>query len=150
MRKAELRNDNITLRNYIPPNFHDRVYALAMTAICTEKRKAEPGLKMQLRFGRRDIEVFVKTKGEEGGFKKVNLEEFTDVSGIPEYNHEIRWKRYVDKLQRKVTSYREEKEGENHPPEEDDRRQEGGVTTQSNNWEEADQFTSQQWTNGKS
>ena len=134
MKKAELRNDNITLRNYIPPSFHDRF--MHLNAICTEKRKAEPGLKTQLRFGRRDIEVFVKTRGEEGGFKKVKLEDFTDVSGIPEYNHEIRWKRYVDKLPRKATSHREENREKPSTRRENDRRQEGGVTTQPNTGKE--------------
>ena len=134
MKKAELRNDNITLRNYIPPSFHDRF--MHLNAICTEKRKAEPGLKTQLRFGKRDIEVFVKTRGEEGGFKKVKLEDFTDVSGIPEYNHEIRWKRYVDKLPRKATSHREENREKPSTRRENDRRQEGGVTTQPNTGKE--------------
>ena len=74
IRKAETRNEDITLRSYIPPNFHKQF--MYINKICTEKRAAEPLLKTQLRFGRRDIEVYIKTKDEEAGYKKVALEEF--------------------------------------------------------------------------
>ena len=56
IRKAELKNEYVTLRNYIPPNFHERF--MHLNAVCSEKRSLEPNLKTQLRFGRRDIEIF--------------------------------------------------------------------------------------------
>ena len=60
MRKAEMKDESVTLRNYIPPNFHERV--MYLNAVCAEKRSNEPNLKTQLRFGRRDVEVFYKNE----------------------------------------------------------------------------------------
>ena len=82
VRKAESRNDNLIVRSYIPPNFHERF--MALNRICAEKRKLEPNLKTQLRFGRKDVEVFTKLKGEDGGYRKVSLEDFTNMDDVPE------------------------------------------------------------------
>ena len=94
-RKAESRNDNIILRCYVPPNFHERL--MALSRVCTDKRKNDSTLKTQLRFGKHDVEILVKTKGEDGGFKKVDLDEFTDMNLIPKFNHLIKWRKYNDK-----------------------------------------------------
>ena len=68
-----------------------------VNGICAEKRKLDQSLKTQIRFGKRDIEVFTKYKGEEAGFKKIKLCDFTDISEIPEFDWGIRWRRYQDK-----------------------------------------------------
>ena len=94
-RKAASRNDNIILRSYIPPNFFERY--MCLTKICKDMRTEEPSLKTQLRFGTRDIELYTKTKGEESGFKRIELNEFTDMTRVPEFDPTIKWKRYVDK-----------------------------------------------------
>ena len=60
VRRAESKNDNITVRCYIPPNFHERF--MALNKICTEKRRDDSNLKTQLRFGRKDVEVYTKIK----------------------------------------------------------------------------------------
>ena len=99
IRRAESRNDNLTVRCYIPPNFHDRF--MSLNKICMEKRKQDPSLRTQLRFGSKDIEVWTKYKNEEKGFRRVNMEEFTDQT-VPEFNHTIKWKRYHDKLPRRT------------------------------------------------
>ena len=93
--KAEVGDDKITVRCYIPPNYHERF--MYLNGICTEMRQEDQSLKTQIRFGKKDIEIFTKRKGEEEGYRKVNLVEFTDISKIPEFNHRIKWRRYVDK-----------------------------------------------------
>ena len=42
-RKAELRNEDVTVRGYIPPNFHARF--IYLSGICAEKRAEDPRLK---------------------------------------------------------------------------------------------------------
>ena len=118
IRRAESQNENITVRNYIPPNFHERfVY---INKMCTEQRRLDKALKTQLRFGHGDIEVFMKYKGEDAGYRLVKLSEFTDITAVPEFNHKIRWKRYVDRPPRRKIRYSLEnpikgKEGEKRP-----------------------------------
>ena len=101
VRKAELQNSEITLRNYIPPNFYERF--MHLNQICTQKRSEDPELRTQLRFGRKDIEVYIKIKSEETGFRKISLEQFT-ATQIPPFNPEIKWRKYTDRLPRKISS----------------------------------------------
>ena len=88
-RKSDCRNDRITLRNYIPPQLHARF--MALSEICKEKRAANSNLKTQVRFGRKDLEVFVKVKGQNEPFKKEDLENFTDTKALPMFDHNILW-----------------------------------------------------------
>ena len=69
IRKAESHNDDIFLRNYIPPSFYE-IY-MAVSNICSERRTQDKTLKTQMRFGPKDIEILVKTKGGKEGFKEV-------------------------------------------------------------------------------
>ena len=101
-RKAELQNDYITVRNYIPPNYYDRYTHLSK--VCKEKRDQDNSLKTQMRFGRKDVEIFVKPKGEGARFKQVAIEDFTDIKEVPKYDHSIKWRRYNDKPPRRVVS----------------------------------------------
>ena len=105
-RKAESRNENLVVRNYVPPNFHERF--MFLNKICAEKRKENPLLKTQIRFGKRDMEVYTKIKGEEQGFKKVHLEDFTDTKLIPKFDLRIKWRRYKDKLPRNPNNHWED------------------------------------------
>ena len=97
-RKAESRNDNLIIRNYVPPNFHERF--MFLNKICAEKRMDNPQLKTQLRFGKKDVEVYTKLRGDDQGFKKVHLEDFTETKLIPKFDAKIKWRRYKDKIPR--------------------------------------------------
>ena len=99
-RKAELKNDDLTVRSYIPPNYFDRFTHL--NRVCKEKREEDSQIKTQIRFGKKDIEIFVKYKNEGAPFKQIKLEEFTDMSKVPGFDHSISWKRYTDKPPRRV------------------------------------------------
>ena len=99
VRKAELRNDIIQVRNYIPPNFYSRYTFL--NKICKDKRTEDTDIKTQLRFGPRDIEIFVKYKSEGVPFKLVKIEDFTDATRVPAFDHSIKWKCFTDKPPRR-------------------------------------------------
>ena len=106
IQRAESYNENITVRNYIPPNFHNRFVHL--NQICAEQRRLDSSLKTQLWFGHGDIEVNTKHKGEGVGFKLVKLSDFTDIMAVPKFDHRIRWKWFVDKPPRQKISYCQE------------------------------------------
>ena len=98
-RKAELKNDNITLRTFIPPQYFSRYSAIS--ELCAEKRKMDPRLKTQMRFGHREIEVLVKRKGEDKAFECVDLKDFFGEVNIPKYDATIKWRQQTDKPQRR-------------------------------------------------
>ena len=88
-RKADSRNDKIVVRNYIPPQLHVRY--MAMNRECTARRRTDKTLKTQIQLGKIDLELFVKEKGKNEAFKKINLEEFVDVKKPPKFDHSISW-----------------------------------------------------------
>ena len=103
IRKAEAQNEDILVRSYVPPNYYDRF--MHLSRVCTEKRSLDKTLKTQLRFGWKDIEIFTKYKGEEAGYRKVKLSDFTDILEVPEFNEKVKWKRYIDKPPRRKANY---------------------------------------------
>ena len=123
-RKSDSRNDYISIRNYIPPQLHARF--MCLNIMCSEKRKLKPGLKTQIRFGKRDLELFTKMKGEEEPLKKVELEDFMEIKDLPAYDHSIHWKISREKKPRGRIEYSMRgsappslrKEGESRPAKE--------------------------------
>ena len=99
MQKTELKNDLIMVRNYIPPMFYDRFTYLS--SVCRDKRMKDNTLKTQLRFGKWDMEIFVKYRGENTPFRQVRIDDFTDPEEVPAFNHNIKWRRYEDKPPRR-------------------------------------------------
>ena len=121
-RKADSRNDAIIVRNYIPPQLHSRF--MSLNDICKEKRSKNPELKTQIRFGKRDLEIFTKMRGKEEPFKKVPLEDFTEGVKLPGFDHTVTWRKHKDRRERKIDysrmkstppSKQTEKTGENRP-----------------------------------
>ena len=84
--RAELMNDNVIIQNYILPNFYERFAHL--NRVCQEKRSLDKSLKNQLRFGKRDIEIYIKYKGEGIPFRQVKMEAFTDINEVPLFDHD--------------------------------------------------------------
>ena len=95
--------------------------------MCSAKRKEEVGMKTQLRFGAKEIEVYTKFRESGEGFKKVNLMEFMGENDLPPFDHSIRWRRRIDKPERRIPNYgrtrhpnsehpAKEKKGEVTPP----------------------------------
>ena len=114
VRKAELRNDTIQVRNYIPPNYYNRYTYL--NKICKDKRTEDPDIKTQLRFGPKDIDIFIKYKSEGVPFKLVKIEDFTDANRVPGFDHSIKWKCFLDKPpRRKLGEHRQEDDSARKP-----------------------------------
>ena len=100
-RVAEVRNKEIVVRNFIPPQFWSRY--MYLNKACTEYRGLYPKIKTQLRFGSRDVEIMMKEKGSKDPYKKVTYSEVTDPSGVPEFDHSVKWtQRQERKLRRKL------------------------------------------------
>ena len=68
-RKGDSKNDDIIVRNYIPPQIHARY--MAVNRECMEEKRNNDRLKTQIRFGRNDLELYTKMKGAEEPFKMV-------------------------------------------------------------------------------
>ena len=104
VRKAESGNDEISLRNYVPPNYYARY--MSLNSICAEKRTANPKLKTQLRFGETDVEIYVKYRDENTGYRQVKISDFMDPAQVPQFDPKIRWKRFMDQPPRRKVEYR--------------------------------------------
>ena len=89
-RIADCRNDDIKIREFIPPHFFARYTALARYA--AEMRAEKPEIKTQIRFLERDIGLFTKTKGSMLPFLPVNMEDID----LPVIDHNADWKRKTD------------------------------------------------------
>ena len=100
VRRAASGNDDLTVRDYIPPSFHARYMAVARQA--TQKRTEDKSLKTQLRWGHKDIKIFVKIKGESEPYKKTSLTDFMDGTVLPKIDDSVRWRQRKDsKISRK-------------------------------------------------
>ena len=100
IRKSEIMDDDIIVRQYIPPGYYDKF--MHLNNMCKEARSRNPDLKTQLRFGKKNIELFVKFKGEGTPFKLAKLEDFMDTEKIPCFDHKAKWKRFADRFPRRL------------------------------------------------
>ena len=94
-RVAEIRNDEIMIRNYIPPQFWDRYRHLSQ--YCADLRSQDPNLKTRIQFNERDVEVLTKQRRSEEPFKILDLKEIEAKGEIPKFDHSISWKRRSDR-----------------------------------------------------
>ena len=108
IRKSEIMKDEIIIRQYIPPGYYDKF--MYINNMCKEARTSDPDLKTQLRFGKRNIELYVKFKGEGLPFRLAKLEDFMDTDKIPKFDHEARWKRFPDRYPRRLNETRRRKQ----------------------------------------
>ena len=101
--KAESRNDDLLIRNYVPPQLYRRY--MAINRVCKDKRAEHGDLKTQIRFGTKDIEIFTKWRGSGEGFKKTSLLEFMGDEETPEFDDTVKWRKRVDRPTRRVPNY---------------------------------------------
>ena len=90
-RRAITEDQELKIRDYIPPSFYARYMALARKA--AERRAADGKLKTQIRWGDSDIEMFVKEKGTNEQLKKTNLLEFMGETDLPEFDTSVKWRK---------------------------------------------------------
>ena len=111
IRKAESRNDSLQIRNFIPPQLYKRY--MYISGVCKDRRQENPDLKTQMRFGLKEIEVYTKYRGTGEGFKKVKLDEFLEMELLPEFEHDLKWKKRTEREERRKPNYRSTKPDEN-------------------------------------
>ena len=105
-RVAEVKNDEITMRNFIPPQYWTRYKFLSN--YCADKRSADENIKTIIRFNDTDIEVLFKNKKVENQYNIVPLKDIEkEVRSIPRFDHSVTWVKQQDRPQknppRKVT-----------------------------------------------
>ena len=100
-RVAELRNDEIMIRNYIPPQFWERYRYLSQH--CADLRGHNSNLKTKIQFNYKDLEVLMKQRRSEEPFKVLELKEIEEKGPIPMFDHSIIWKRRSDRPPRNPT-----------------------------------------------
>ena len=110
MRRAESKNEKLTVRNYIPPNMFERY--MAINRQCTAARAMDATLKTQLRFGRHDVELYIKTKGGKTGYRFEKLENLIDMTQVPTFDHRVKWRKTVDQPPRRIVHYNKTTETE--------------------------------------
>ena len=98
-RKAECKREDTTIKHFIPPQFWDRF--IALNRICALRREEDNELKTQLRFGEDDLIILTKQKGSNQPFKKVNMNDFTGGTRIPEFDTKVKWKITEDRPPRR-------------------------------------------------
>ena len=89
VRRAASGMDELTVRDYLPPQLYDRYMAVARQA--ANRRAANKKLKTQLRWGESDIEIFTKEKGTEEPLKRKDLYEFMGKEDLPKFDSSIKW-----------------------------------------------------------
>ena len=100
-RMAEVRNPDLTMTDFIPPQYYQRYISLGKRA--REMREKDTGLRTQIRFGDTDIELFTKRKGENERYTKVPMEEIEAEEQLPKFDHSIRWRRRDDRPRRYIS-----------------------------------------------
>ena len=98
-RKAASQNQDLIIRDYIPPQYHARYMALSAQAAVA--RSENKNIKTQIRWGDHDVEMFVKSKGNDEQYRKIKLKDFMGSTKLPDFDMAIRWKKFDEQKPRK-------------------------------------------------
>ena len=101
-RVAQIQNDKIQTRNYVPPQFWEQYNFLSK--FCASKRAEEPPMKTLMRFSDVDIEILMKPRGSPEPYVVVPLEEIEKIAPILKYDHSVTWKKCIDRPPRQPVS----------------------------------------------
>ena len=95
-RIAEIQNEEINTRNFIPPQFWERYKFL--NKYCAEERNKDSNLKTLIRFNDNDIEVLFKNRKKDEQYFNIPLKEIEDEVGkMPKFDHSVQWVRRQDR-----------------------------------------------------
>ena len=103
-RLAECANEDIIIRDFIPPQMFDRFKYL--NKICQDMRSRDPELKSQISFGVKDVEIFTRTRNSKEPYRKTPLEELADLNDIPSFDHSLKWQTKPDRPPRRNILYK--------------------------------------------
>ena len=107
-RISECQDDRVITKSYVPPQLYARY--MHLSKICTEERKKYDRIKTQLRYGKKDIEIYIKYKGSKEPFTQEKMVYFTDVTLVPVYDHSKKWLARGDKPPRRKVIYNNRQE----------------------------------------
>ena len=102
-RRAASGNDELQVRDYVPPMLHSRYMAIANRA--KEVRGEKPQLKTQMRWGEHDIEIYTKERGTKQGYKKTDLKGFMGENFLPDIDLAVKWQLRAPGLSRRKLNF---------------------------------------------
>ena len=105
-RRAVSGNDDLQVRDYMPPQLHTRYMAIAIRA--ATKRKLDLRLKTQIRWGDTDTEIYIKEKGEQQHYKITDLLDFMGEEVLPDIDMSVKWAQRAEGLSRRKLTFRQE------------------------------------------
>ena len=111
-RIAESQNKDISTRSYIPPQAFDRY--MMLNRKCKDLREHR-NVRTQIRFGKDDLEIYVKDKDENTPYTKIDLSEVTDMKMLPGYDLSKKWTTKKDRPPRRRINYDMESTVHEHP-----------------------------------
>ena len=95
-RVAEVKNDEIIMRNFIPPQYWSHYKFLSN--YCAEKISEDDNIKTMIRFNDTDMEVLFKNKKVDNQYYLVPLKDIeTEVGSIPKFDHSVSWVKRQDR-----------------------------------------------------
>ena len=98
-RVAQMKNEVIKTRNFIPPQFWARYKFL--NNYCAEERSKDSNLKTIIRFNDVDIEVLFKDKKSDEQYYNISLKDIEKETGvIPKFDHSVSWVKRQDRPHR--------------------------------------------------
>ena len=90
-RAAEIRNNSIQTRVFVPPQFWPRYQHISH--YCAKLREDNKDLKTIIRFGNDDVEVMIRDRSKDEQFKVLSLDEIEESGTIPKFKHEVIWRK---------------------------------------------------------
>ena len=95
-RVAQIKNDEIKIRNFIPPQYWARYKFLSN--YCSEERLKDSNIKTMIHFNDTDLEVLFKDKKVDEQYYTVSLKDIEKETGnIPNFDHSVSWIKRQDR-----------------------------------------------------
>ena len=94
-RIADVQNQDIKTREFIPPHFFNRYTALGKHA--QELRASNNNIKTQIRFEDTDIELYTKERGSDAPFQPVGINDKASKVDLPPIDFNAKWRRKEDR-----------------------------------------------------
>ena len=95
-RVTQIKNEEIKVRNFIPPQFWTRYRFLSN--YCSDERAKDTNVKTMIRFNDTDLEVLFKDRSVDDQYNIVSLKDIEKEAGsIPKFDHSVIWNRRQDR-----------------------------------------------------
>ena len=67
-----------------------------------ELRQKVGGIKTQIRYGTKDVELWTKVRGLYDRYEIMDMTEIEKDSKLPKFDHSLRWKRKQERIQHSI------------------------------------------------